>query len=277
MTDYLSYQFQDSEKMVNTFDEAPLWSAAFGLLLLKHLELRSGLTVLDLGCGAGFPLMELAGRMGTSCRLIGVDPWVNALNRARQKIENYGLTNVEVVCCSAATMPFPDASVDLIVSNLGINNFDDPATVFAECNRVLKSGGRLALTTNLYGHWKVFYEVFYDTLQGLKMPGLMEQLQREERHRGTRESVTELFNGGNLNVTKIYEETYLMKFIDGSAFLNHYFVKLGWLSSWRDLIPQESRQRVFYALEQNLNSYAASHDGELRLEVPMAYFEGVKG
>ena len=105
----------------------------------------------------------------------------------------------------------------------------------------------------------------------------MEQLQREERHRGTRESVTELFNGGNLNVTKIYEETDRMKFIDGSAFLNHYFVKLGWLSSWRDLIPQESRQRVFYALEQNLNSYAASHDGELRLEVPMAYFEGVKG
>ena len=48
MTDYLSYQFTDSQEFVDTIDEVPLWSAAFGLLLLKHLELKPDLTVLDI-------------------------------------------------------------------------------------------------------------------------------------------------------------------------------------------------------------------------------------
>lgn len=55
MTSYLNYQFKDTETFINTFDEAPLWSASFGLLLLKHLELKSDQTVIDIGSGAGFP------------------------------------------------------------------------------------------------------------------------------------------------------------------------------------------------------------------------------
>ena len=87
MSAYLSYSFDDNEAFINTFDEAPLWSAAFGLLLLKHLELKPNLTVIDIGSWAGFPLMELAGRMGNSCTLYGIDPWKNANSLARQKIK----------------------------------------------------------------------------------------------------------------------------------------------------------------------------------------------
>lgn len=61
MMEYLSYTFKDSETFVNTFDEAPLWSASFGQLLLKHLNLKPNITVVDIGSGAGFPLLELAG------------------------------------------------------------------------------------------------------------------------------------------------------------------------------------------------------------------------
>jgi len=61
MTDYLNYKFEDDETFINTFDEAPLWSAAFGLLLLKHISLKRHQTIVDLGSGAGFPLLELAG------------------------------------------------------------------------------------------------------------------------------------------------------------------------------------------------------------------------
>jgi hypothetical protein len=67
-----------------------------------------------------------------------------------------------------------------------------------------------------------------------------------------------------------------MKFVDGSAFLNHSFVKLGWLSSWTGLMPETQREEVFSLLEQNLNAHAAKHQ-ELVLTVPMAYIEGEKG
>src|SRR5688500_7456538 len=112
--EYLSYSFNDSEEFISTFDELPLWSASFGLLMLKHLELKPSLTVLDIGSGTGFPLMELAGRLGRSCKLYGIDPWVNANMRAREKIKNYGLSNVEIIESSAADLPFENGSVDLI-------------------------------------------------------------------------------------------------------------------------------------------------------------------
>jgi hypothetical protein len=66
-----------------------------------------------------------------------------------------------------------------------------------------------------------------------------------------------------------------MKFLDGSAFLNHYFIKLGWLNSWRDLLPKDELKAIFTALEQNLNDHS-NQSGGLTLTVPMAFIEGEK-
>ncbi len=87
MTEYLSYKFDDNPDFVESFDEVPLWSASFGLLLLKHLELKPNLAIIDIGSGAGFPLTELAERLGKSGKLYGLDPWKNANERAKRKIK----------------------------------------------------------------------------------------------------------------------------------------------------------------------------------------------
>jgi arsenite methyltransferase len=275
MTDYLSYQFNDTLEFMETFDEAPLWSASFGLLLLKHLELRRGMTVIDIGSGAGFPLMELASRLGNSCRVYGLDPWVNANKRSRLKIANYGLHNVAILECSAEKIPLADNSTDLIVSNLGINNFENPGTVFLECNRVLRPEGRLVLTTNLDGHWKEFYRIFEDTLNQTGRQDLVPRLQEQQRHRGTIGSISDLFTDNGFKVSRVFEETLDMKFLDGTTFLNHYFVKLGWLGSWKELAHAEDLESIFRPLENNLDAYAAASGG-LNLTVPMAYMEGIK-
>jgi hypothetical protein len=60
MSHYLQHKFEDSPAFVSTFDEAPLWSAAFGLMLLKYLPVTNLRHVVDVGCGKGFPLFELA-------------------------------------------------------------------------------------------------------------------------------------------------------------------------------------------------------------------------
>jgi arsenite methyltransferase len=275
MTQYLSYQFNDNETFIETFDEAPLWSAAFGLLLLKHLELKPDLTVIDLGSGTGFPLMELAARLGASGKVYGIDPWVTANTRARKKIVNYGLHNVEIIESSADKIPFADNTVDLIVSNLGINNFEKRDHVFRECYRVLKPEGKLALTTNINGHWKLFYNIFEETARQLGMHELVDKLAAQQEHRGTIASISNLFTDNGLNVVRHVEDQLEMKFVDGTAFLNHYFVKLGWLASWMELVPKDNLTEVFSLLEQNLNTYAKEHGG-LALSVPMAFVEGIK-
>ncbi len=275
MRDYLQYKFEDTPGFINTFDELPLWSATFGLLLLKHVELKRNLTVLDIGSGAGFPILELAQRLGTSCKCYGIDPWVNANSRAKQKISNYGVTNVAIIETSAASLPFEEGSIDLIVSNLGINNFDDPPLVFKECNRVLKPGGKLALTTNLNGHWKEFYTLFEDALHQLGKTKLLPALTKDQEHRGTIESISKLFTNSGLTVNRVFEEIFEMRFLDGTAFLNHSFIKLGWLGSWKSIIPEAEQPAIFGQLEHNLNAYAEKMGG-LTLTVPMAFIEGQK-
>src|SRR5690348_5154780 len=109
------------------YDELPLWSARFGLMLLDRVELRPGATILDVGAGTGFLSIELAQRCGAAARVIAVDPWTAAIERLNRKIERLGIQNIRSVAEDMAKTDLPDESVDMIVSNLGVNNFDDPA------------------------------------------------------------------------------------------------------------------------------------------------------
>ena len=273
--DYLNYQFVDSEDFVKTYDEVPLWSSSFGLLMLTHLELKANETILDIGSGTGFPLVELAERLGNSCKLFGLDPWKNANMRVHEKIKNYGISNITLIESSAEHLPFEDQSLDLIVSNLGINNFDKPDVVFRECNRVLKASGRLVITTNLHGHWKELYEIWYLTLHEIGNEAYLKLIENEEAHRRNLAGVSQLFTDNGFQITNVVEDSFTMKFLDGSAFLNHHFIQLGWLAGWISLFPMSELSMIFSKFEFNLNQFAARNGG-LNLTVPMAYVAGEK-
>lgn len=274
MTKYLSYQFNDTPQLASTYDELPLWSAPFGLLLLNSLTYRKNITIVDIGYGTGFPLLEIASRFGETCKCYGVDIWQNAQRVAQEKIRSYDLKNVTLLETSAENIPLPDNSVDLIASNLGINNFDNKEQVFNECYRLLNKGGELAIATNLFGHWKEFYEVFEDVLAELNMNDAHRELQVLQENRGTVDSVKELFLNTGFKIGKKIEDKFEMKFADGTAFLNHYFVKLGWISSLRDVVVGAKREEVFACLESRLNDL--SQENGLTLSVPMLYVSGIK-
>ena len=87
MTEYLDHKFDWVNPEVNwIYDDLPQWSAMCGLVLLKHLPLRPNLRVLDLGCGDGFPTLEIAQRLGATSRVIGIDPWADAIRKAIQSL-----------------------------------------------------------------------------------------------------------------------------------------------------------------------------------------------
>jgi SAM-dependent methyltransferase len=142
MTDYLDHRFDDWAAIDADYDELPLWSAPFGQLLLEHVPLRRGMRVLDLAFGTGFPLLELASRLGATGFAVGVDPWRAALLRASSKQRAHRIANAAAVIGDAATLPLGNGSIDLIVSDLGVNNLADPDAALAECTR--REAGRRA-------------------------------------------------------------------------------------------------------------------------------------
>jgi arsenite methyltransferase len=274
MQDYLKFNWDmTDEKTVSAHDELSLWSAMLGLLLLENLELRHGLRVLDVGCGNGFPLLELAQRMGPTSTVYGIDRGEQGVARARAKMNVYGITNVDIRIAEASSLPFPNEQFDLVVSNLGINNFEDPDAVFAECHRVMKRSATIALTTNVIGHMKEFYEVFESTLRESGTDEMLNALKKHIQHRASKEKVRSMLDRNQFELIKVVEKTGTMRFTDGTALLNHYFIKLGFLDGWKGVINPKDQERIFTRLENNLNQYSRSGGG-LDLTVPMAYIEG---
>jgi ubiquinone/menaquinone biosynthesis C-methylase UbiE len=109
-------------------------------------DLQEGETVLDLGSGAGADVMISAGRVGPSGRAIGIDMTDEMLDLARRNAADAGIENVEFLKGYLEQLPLPDASVDVVISNCVINLSGDKPTVLAEAARVLKPGGRFAVS-----------------------------------------------------------------------------------------------------------------------------------
>jgi ubiquinone/menaquinone biosynthesis C-methylase UbiE len=109
-------------------------------------DLREGEVVLDLGSGAGADVLISARRVGPTGRVIGVDMTDEMLELARASAAEAGVANVEFVKGYLEELPLADGSVDVVISNCVINLSADKPKVFAEAARVLRPGGRFAVS-----------------------------------------------------------------------------------------------------------------------------------
>ena len=267
MSGYLEFRAAlDDPALVAAYDDMPLWSAMAGLLLLDHVPLEPGAVVLDVGCGTGFPTIELAERLGPGAGVHGLDPWAPALERARAKAATRSVAQVVFDQGDAARMPYADGTFNLIVSNLGLNNFRDADAAVAECRRAMKPGGRLALSTNLVGHMAELYDVLgaiLDETGAEREPGL---LRRHVEARATIAGVRNLLGRHGLRIGRVEERSHLLRYADGTALMNHWFIKLGFLDGWRSVVDPAREAEVFARMEVVLPA-------PLRLSVPFAYIE----
>jgi ubiquinone/menaquinone biosynthesis C-methylase UbiE len=273
MSSFIRTKYNLNDKnLVSVIDELPLWAAPFGLKLLDQINFKRNITVLDIGFGLGFPMLEIAMRLGDSCKVYGIDPWVTAIQRARLKAEIYQMYNVEFISGMAENIPLHDKSIDLITSNNGINNVEDLEATFSECSRISKTGAQFIFTFNLDGTMLEFYNSFKEVLNE---KGMLIEIGNIDEHiykkRKPLLEVKKLVSENGFTISRIIEDEFNYRFNDGTAMMNHFLIQLAFLESWRGLVSPNRASEIFNEIEQKLNNHA-NQNGELKLTIPFALF-----
>ena len=127
------------------YAEVPLHRLVPGLC-----GIQPGKAVLDIGCGSGSVLAEIA-RQSPGCRLVGVDPTAAMLEAAKHTLA--GVEDVSLYSCGAESLALADNSIDVAVAVCTLHHWGDIVAGLAEVRRVLKPGGRLVVVDELWDEW----------------------------------------------------------------------------------------------------------------------------
>jgi len=267
MKKYLHSEF-DFVKLADVYDEVSVWSAPFGQKLLDIVEYKPNISAIDIGFGTGFPLTELAMRLGESCMVYGIDPWKEGIIRANRKISYFRITNIKIIEGYAESIPLENACLDLIVSNNGLNNVNDLNKVLSECSRIIRDGGQFVQTMNLDKSMYEFYEQFESVLAEL---GMQEEINKMHLHiyqkRKPLDEIISLTEKHGFTIRNLEHDRFSYKFTDGTAMFNHYFIQVAFMDSWIKILPKEKTELVFDMIESRLNKQAHQLGG-IHLSIP---------
>jgi ubiquinone/menaquinone biosynthesis C-methylase UbiE len=258
------------DKLAKVYDAEilPIWARRFGRLLLRDLALPPKAMVLDVGCGTGYPALEILRRMDAEGRIIAIDQSSPMLDEARVKAGR--LSGKRIFFRSEAATPkltFADDVYDLVVCNAGLDEMDDPEGAIRDFVRVAKPGGRVAVTMPLAGTFNEFYDLFREVLHKLDRGDALDRLEEYLAKQPPLEQLEAWLEDAGLVDLKTEYDTFTLLFKSSREFFFAPLIEYGPLAEWKAIAGKgQQMQDVFWHLKAAIDTYFAGRPFAVTVE-----------
>lgn len=266
------------DKMARVYDDEilPIWSQRFGRMLLRGLEVPQKAMVLDVGCGTGYPSLELLKRMDDQSRIIAIDPVGALLDVARRKAGD--LAGKRIFFRSEAPLAklaFADEVYDLVISNLGLMLLDSPRRALQEFCRVCKVGGRVVVTLPVAGTYGEFYDIYREVLTKNDQHDVLDRLEQHIANTPEPETIASWFEQAGLEQVDVEIEEFSLLFKSSREFFFAPVIEFGPLSAWKEVAGKgQVMQEIFWHIKEAIDAYFG--DRAFEITVKAGCFHGVR-
>jgi ubiquinone/menaquinone biosynthesis C-methylase UbiE len=252
---------EKQERLARVYDAEiwPVFGQRFAALALRALVEAPAGSIVEVGCATGELTLELAGRAGASGSITALDEAAAFVARARAKLDAAGAPargRVAFEVAPPAPLPLPDASANLVVSNLSAATSPDPARAVREIARVLAPGGRAVLTTPLRGSWSEFLDIFRDVLLENGTPASVAALEDYVASLPDAATASGWLEAAGLVDVGITLERWEILFKSAREFFFAPLVELGPLSRWKRIAGRgDDMQDLFFFTKEAIDTY----------------------
>ncbi|MEQ9072904.1 MAG: methyltransferase domain-containing protein [Sandaracinaceae bacterium] len=244
----------------------PRYSTLFGRLLLQEIPERERLQVLDVGCGSGYPALEVMRRLGEGGRVIAVDPDPTLIDLARRRALDATGRRIFFKTEGAEQLSFGDEVFDVVTGNLALSSFQQPERALAELVRVLASGGRLVLTQALEGTFEEVLDMFREVALKRGEDALVSRVDRIAGRYPAPSTLRAIVESAGFEDVTVRTEDFHLPFESASQVLTDPALRLIAVPEWRWIagFDSDGSERLRQA-EQHLDTYFGG--GPLTLRV----------
>jgi ubiquinone/menaquinone biosynthesis C-methylase UbiE len=238
----------------------PAYAARFAALLARATDTPPSARVIEIGCATGAFTLELARRFDLESQLTAFDASPAFIAEARARIDAEAAPHPQVSLAThpdlPESIPLPDRSADLVVSNLAVATAADPRAAVKEAARLLVPGGQLALSAPLRGTWSEFLDLFRDVL---RENGKLESLGAVDRYVAALpdgETLARWLAEAGLKQVEVTTGRWEILFRSAREFFFAPLIELGPLEQWKRLSGRgDQMQDVFFFTKEAIDTY----------------------
>jgi ubiquinone/menaquinone biosynthesis C-methylase UbiE len=248
------------DKLAQIYDEEvlPIWSMRFGRMLLRKIETPPAKSmILDIGCGTGYPALEILRKLDDQSRIIAIDCASEMLNVARKKAGDLSGKRIFFRTETLASkLSFASDVYDLVIANDSAWELDDPRAAITDFARVCKPGGHVLVTMPLAGSWSEFYDIYREVLVKHDHHEILRKLEEElQRSPDPEQARLWLEEAGLLDVSVEAEEFDLL-FRSAREFFFAPIIEYGPLPQWKEIAGKgETMQEIFWHIKEAIDAY----------------------